>query len=409
MPALVQSLLETDLYKLTMQQAMLHQMPANTARYVFACRNTPAFPLAQLADEVNAELDALCTLRFTKEELAFVRALRFMKPDYIEFLRLFQLNRDFIQVRTEGERLVIEAEGPQLHVMPFELYVLPIVQALYQRRLSTPDTLPEMRRRLHATIDRAQERLAAMARSLQPPRHPFSLFDFGLRRRYSAAWQQEVLQTLGERLPEQFKGTSNLHLARQLGLTPIGTMAHEWLQTFQAMPGVQLRQSLVAALEAWVREYRGDLGIALTDVVTTPAFLRDFDLYFAKLFDGLRHDSGDPLAWAAEVDAHYRRLGIDPRTKRKVFSDGLRLDTTALDIYEALCWRDDQVVGFGIGTALTNDSPHGALNIVMKLLSCNGLPTAKLSDAEGKTMCEDARFLRYLRHTFGVDSEPTPA
>jgi nicotinate phosphoribosyltransferase len=185
---------------------------------------------------VNAELDALCTLRFTKEELAFVRALRFMKPDYIEFLRLFQLNRDFIQVRTEGERLVIEAEGPQLHVMPFELYVLPIVQALYQRRLSTPDTLPEMRRRLHAMIDRAQERLAAMARSPQPPRHPFSLFDFGLRRRYSAAWQQEVLQTLGERLPEQFKGTSNLHLARQLGLTPIGTMAHEWLQTFQAMP-----------------------------------------------------------------------------------------------------------------------------------------------------------------------------
>jgi nicotinate phosphoribosyltransferase len=250
-----------------------------------------------------------------------------MKPDYIEFLRLFQLNRDFIQVRTEGERLVIEAEGPQLHVMPFELYVLPIVQALYQRRLSTPDTLPEMRRRLHAMIDRAQERLAAMARSPQPPRHPFSLFDFGLRRRYSAPWQQEVLQTLGERLPEQFKGTSNLHLARQLGLTPIGTMAHEWLQTFQAMPGVQLRQSLVAALEAWVREYRGDLGIALTDVVTTPAFLRDFDLYFAKLFDGLRHDSGDPLAWAAEVDAHYRRWA-STRAPSARSSDGLRLDTT---------------------------------------------------------------------------------
>lgn len=403
MRPIVQSLLETDLYKLTMQQAMLHQMPANTARYVFACRSVPAFPLATLADEVNTQLDAVCELRFRKDELAYVRALRYMKPDYIEFLRLFQLNRDFVHVRTEGERLVIEAEGPQLHVMPFELYVLPIVQALYQQRLERPDTVPELRRRLRAMIDRALARLTAMETSPRPPRHPFSLFDFGLRRRYSADWQLEVVETLRERMPNHFGGTSNLHLARRLGLTPIGTMAHEWLQTFQAMPGVQLRQSLVAALDGWVREYRGDLGIALTDVVTTPAFLRDFDLFFGKLFDGLRHDSGDPLAWAAQVDAHYRRLGIDPRSKRKVFSDGLRLDTTALDIYEALCWRDDQLAGFGIGTSLTNDSPHGALNIVMKLLTCNGLPTAKLSDAEGKTVCEDARFLRYLRHTFGVD------
>lgn len=403
MHSLVQSLLETDLYKLTMQQAMLHQMPANTARYVFACRSLPAFPLAELADDVNAQLDALCTLRFQKEELAYVRSLRFMKPDYIEFLRLFQLNREFIQVRTEGDRLLIEAEGPQLHVMPFELYVLPIVQALYQQRLQTPDTVPQMRRRLHAMIDHALARLAVMESSPQPPRHPFALFDFGLRRRFSAEWQLEVLETLRERMPEHFGGTSNLHLARLLDLTPIGTMAHEWLQTFQAMPGVQLRQSLVAALDGWVREYRGDLGIALTDVVTTPAFLQDFDLFFAKLFDGLRHDSGDPLVWAEQVDAHYRQLGIDPRSKRKVFSDGLRLDTTALDIYEALCWRDDHLVGFGIGTTLTNDSPNGALNIVMKLLECNGMPTAKLSDAEGKTVCEDARFLRYLRHTFDVE------
>jgi nicotinate phosphoribosyltransferase len=408
MKPIVQSLLETDLYKLTMQQAMLHQMPANLARYVFNCRNDTAFPLAELAHDVNEQLDALCSLKFRKEELAYVGGLRFMKADYIEFLRLFQLNREFIQVRTDGDRLVIEAAGPQLHVMPFELYVLPIVQELYQRRLETPDTIPEMRRRLDGTITRALARLQTLEAAPQPPQQEFALFDFGLRRRYSADWHREVVETLRDRMPHYFKGTSNMHLARELNLTPIGTMAHEWLQTFQAMPGVQLRQSLMAALDGWVREYRGDLGIALTDVVTTDAFLRDFDLFYAKLFDGLRHDSGDPLEWAHKINQHYRTLRIDPNSKRKVFSDGLRLDTTALDLYEALCCKDKQRAGFGIGTSLSNDSPAGALNIVMKLLECNGMPTAKISDVPGKTMCQDAGFLSYLRRTFRLPEQPEP-
>src|SRR5690606_11811776 len=153
---------------------------------------------------------------------------------------------------------------------------------------------------------------------------PFEFFDFGLRRRFSGAWHDEVVETLAREVPEHFKGTSNVELARRYGLVPIGTMAHEYLQTFQAV-GVQLRASQRAALEAWVQEYRGALGIALTDVIGMDAFLADFDRYFAKLFDGLRHDSGDPVVWGEKALAHYAKLKVDARTKRLVFSDGLDL------------------------------------------------------------------------------------
>jgi nicotinate phosphoribosyltransferase len=148
------------------------------------------------------------------------------------------------------------------------------------------------------------------------------MFDFGLRRRFSGDWQREVVDTFRREIPRYFKGTSNVLLARDLGLVPIGTMAHEYLQSFQAL-GVRLRDFQKAALEGWVQEYRGDLGIALTDVVGMDAFLADFDLYFAKLFDGLRHDSGDPVVWGEKALAHYERLRIDAHTKRLVFSDGL--------------------------------------------------------------------------------------
>ncbi|MGB0128080.1 MAG: nicotinate phosphoribosyltransferase, partial [Rhodocyclaceae bacterium] len=146
-----------------------------------------------------------------------------------------------------------------------------------------------------------------------------------------------------------------------------------------------------------VQEYRGDLGIALTDVVGMDAFLADFDLYFAKLFDGLRHDSGDPVAWGEKALAHYAKLRIDPHTKRLVFSDGLDLDT-AFDLYGH--FADRVMTGFGIGTHLTNDMGIPALNIVMKLVACNGQPVAKLSDAPGKTLCDDQTFLAYLRQVF---------
>lgn len=398
MEPVITSLLDTDLYKFTMWQTMLHRHPQTQAEYRFVCRNQPAYPLTELLDEVNAELDALCALSFTEDELRYLGGLRYIKSDFVDFLRIFRFQRGFIQAFAEGDQLRIVAKGPQVHVMAFEIFVLAIVNELYFRRFDRASAEAEGRRRLEAKI-------ATIEAFVQQPalRHPFELFDFGVRRRFSRPWQREVVQAFSARLPQVFKGTSNVRLACDLGLVPIGTMAHEYLQTYQAL-GVRLRDSQKAALEDWVQEYRGDLGIALTDVVGMDAFLADFDLYFAKLFDGLRHDSGDPLVWAEKALAHYAKLRIDPHTKRLVFSDGLTVDK-AIGIYRAL--GDRTQLGFGIGTHLSNDVGLQTLNIVMKLTSANGQPVAKLSDSPGKTLCDDATFLAYLRQVFNVPAEAT--
>lgn len=390
----VRSLIENDLYKFTMWQALLHSHPGAQAEYAFVCRNRPAFPLAELKLAVEAELDHLCALSFSQEELDYLRGLRFMKSDFIDFLSVFRFQRRFVEVRSEGETLHITAHGPLVHVMGFEIFVLYIVNELYFRRLGgCAESLDVARARLEQKIQFVRTHADELG---SHPAFPFVFFDFGLRRRYSGAWQEEVVRTLAAALPQHFRGTSNVYLARKLGLTPIGTMAHEYLQAYQAF-GFRLRDFQKAALEGWVQEYRGDLGVALTDVVGMNAFLADFDLYFAKLFDGLRHDSGDPVAWGEKAIAHYQQLRIDPRSKRLVFSDGLNLPR-AIELHRHFAGRIG--TSFGIGTDLTNDTPHPALNIVMKILSCNGQPVAKLSDSPGKTLCEDQTFLAYLRQVF---------
>jgi len=393
MTPIIRSLLETDLYKFTMWQPMLHRHPQAQAEYRFVCRNRSAFPLAELLAEVNEQLDHLCSLSFTEDELAYLGGLRFIKSDFVDFLRIFRFQRRFIQARAVGDVLEIVASGPQVHVMGFEIYVLAIVNELYFRRFDGLAALKAGRANLKAKI--AQLR----AFGDEPTRvHPFEFFDFGVRRRFSGAWQEEVVRTLKEEVPQFFKGTSNVYLAHKLGLVAIGTMAHEYLQSYQALD-VRLRDFQKAALEDWVQEYRGDLGVALTDVVGMDAFLADFDLYFAKLFDGLRHDSGDPVVWGEKALAHYTKLRIDAHTKRLVFSDGLDLET-AFRLYRH--FADRTQVGFGIGTNLSNDMGLTPLNIVMKLVHCNGQPVAKLSDSPGKAMCTDETFLAYLRQVFHV-------
>ncbi len=393
MEPVLHSLLETDLYKFTMWQAMLHRFPATQAEYVFVCRNARDYPLTHLIPEIEEQLDHLCTLRFKRDELDYLRGLRFIKSDFVDFLRIFQFQRDFIQVRDNAGTLEIVARGPQVHVMAFEIHVLAIVNELYFRHVDQASALAEGRRRLAAKIERLREF------GREPPRrHPFEFFDFGVRRRFSAAWQREVVATLAREVPQWFKGTSNVLLARDLNLVPIGTMAHEFMQTYQAL-GVRLRDFQRAALEGWVQEYRGDLGVALTDVVGMDAFLADFDLYFAKLFDGLRHDSGDPYVWGEKALAHYAKLRIDANTKRLVFSDSLDFDK-AFALYRH--FADRTQLGFGIGTNITNDMGLHTLHIVMKLTQCNGQPVAKLSDSPGKTLCDDQTFLAYLRQVFNV-------
>ncbi|WP_026438345.1 MULTISPECIES: nicotinate phosphoribosyltransferase [Acinetobacter] len=399
MTPIIQSLLDTDLYKFTMLQVVLHKFPQTHSVYQFRCRNLEdtAYPLSDILAELNAQLDHLCQLKFKEDELQYLRNLRFIKSDFVDYLELFQLKRRFIHASIDAQgRLDIRVEGPMVQAMMFEIFVLAIVNELYFQRIRNDEVWAEGERRLQQKI--------ALIQSYQqqqlPEDPPFLVSDFGTRRRYSFAWQKHVIAAFHQAVPEVFRGTSNVLLAKELGITPIGTMAHEFLQAFQALD-VRLRDFQKAALETWVQEYRGDLGIALTDVVGMDAFLRDFDLYFAKLFDGLRHDSGDPYVWGDKAYAHYKKLKIDSKTKMLTFSDGLNVEKAwALHQY----FKDRFQVSFGIGTNLTNDMGQTALNIVLKLVECNGQSVAKLSDSPGKTMTDNDTFLAYLRQVFDIQA-----
>lgn len=393
---IVKSLLENDLYKFSMWQALLHSHPGALAEYEFTCRNIPEYPLSELAEDIDQEISHLCTMYFKQDELDYLNSLEYIKEDFVNFLTIFRFQRRFIEIEKRGGTLSIRAEGPLVHVMGFEIFVLYIVSELYFRRLHSPSAIVEGRRRLAEKIDYIRTELGN-----EDATAPFILFDFGLRRRYSGEWHREVIETLVCELPNNFKGTSNVLLAKEFGITPVGTMAHEYMQAFQAF-GIRLRDFQSAALEAWVHEFRGNLGTALTDVITIDAFLADFDLYFAKLFDGLRHDSGDPYSWGEKIIAHYTKLKIDPMTKKLVFSDSLNLPK-ALAIYRHFKRRTQ--TSFGIGTNLTNDTGHIPLNIVMKMVSCNGQPVAKISDTPGKTTASDETFMAYLRQVFNVNGK----
>lgn len=395
MKPIIHSLLDTDLYKFTMLQVVLHKFPQTHSVYQFRCRNLQdtVYPLSDILPDLNTQLDLLCTLRFTADELQYLRGLRFIKSDFVDYLELFQLKRRFIVASIDSEgRLDIHIEGPMVQAMMFEIFVLSIVNELYFSRLHSDDVLAEGEQRL-------QQKLL-MLKTLQQKQSaqdaPFLISDFGTRRRYSLAWHRHVVEQFRAHAPNMFRGTSNVLLAKELGITPIGTMAHEFLQAFQALD-VRLRDFQKAALEAWVQEYRGDLGIALTDVVGMDAFLDDFDLYFAKLFDGLRHDSGDPYVWGDKAYRHYQKLKINSKTKMLTFSDGLNLET-AWNLYQY--FKDRFKVSFGIGTNLTNDLGVKPLNIVLKLVECNRQSVAKISDSPGKTMTDNNTFLAYLQQVF---------
>ena len=397
MSAIIHSLLDTDLYKFTMLQVVLHKFPQTHSVYHFRCRNLEdtVYPLTDILDDLNEQLDYLCQLKFKEDELLYLRSLRFIKSDFVDYLELFQLKRRFIKASIDSEgRLDIWVEGPMVQAMMFEIFVLAIVNELYFRRIRTDEVLAEGERRLQAKM----VLLNQYQQEQHPNDPPFLVSDFGTRRRYSYDWQKHVIEAFHQAAPDIFRGTSNVLIAKELGLTPIGTMAHEFLQAFQALD-VRLRDFQKAALETWVQEYRGDLGIALTDVVGMDAFLRDFDLYFAKLFDGLRHDSGDPYEWGDKAYAHYKKLKVDSKSKMLTFSDGLNLEK-AWNLHQY--FKDRFQVSFGIGTNLTNDMGQTPLNIVLKLVECNGQSVAKISDSPGKTMTDNDTFLAYLRQVFQI-------
>ncbi|MEO6925472.1 MAG: nicotinate phosphoribosyltransferase [Rhodanobacter sp.] len=388
---IIDSLLDTDLYKFSMMQVVLHQYPAAQVEYRFKCR-TPGIDLASCIDEIRVEFAALCQLRFHADELDYLRSWRFITSDFVDFLGLFQLNEKYVRITPSSEvpgEIEIHICGPWLHTIMFEVPLLAIVNEVYFRRTSAGLDLAEGRQRLHTKI--------ALLRDT-PDYAGCRIADYGTRRRYSRLWHEEVVTALRDGLGAQLAGTSNVWLARKLGLTPLGTLAHEYLQAHQAL-GPRLRDSQVAALEAWAREYRGDLGIALSDVYGLNAFLRDFDMYFCKLFDGTRHDSGDPFEWGEKVLAHYQENRVDPRNKVLVFSDGLDIPRV-MQLYSH--FRGRCLLAFGVGTNLTNDVGPTPLNIVIKMIRCNGQPVAKLSDSPGKNMCEDPAYVAYLRQVFEI-------
>lgn len=390
-PSVIQSLLDTDLYKLSMMQAVLHNYPNTDVEWEFRCRNGE--DLRPYLDELRVELERLCELSLADEETAFLENISFMKPDFLRFLGLFRFNLRYVQLGIEHDELFIRLRGPWLHVILFEVPLLAMVSEVRNRNLHPGVALQKARDQLYRKFDwlvanATVEELAGL-----------QVADFGTRRRFSFGVQDEVVRLLKAEFPARFVGTSNVYLARKYDLKPLGTMAHEWVMAHQQL-GPRLIDSQIAALDCWVREYRGLLGIALTDTITMDAFLRDFDLYFAKLFDGLRHDSGDPLLWAEKAISHYRKLGIDPMTKTLVFSDGLDLPR-ALNLYRALRGRIN--VSFGIGTNLTCDIDGvSPMSMVLKMTSCNGQPVAKISDEAAKTQCRDPNFVSYLRHVFKV-------
>lgn len=381
---IINSLLETDQYKFSMNQVMLHKHPDLIGQYQFKCRNLGVRFTKEMFDEINEQIDHLCTLTFKKDELDYLRSIRFIKPDYVEFLRLWHPIRDYVTTELDEEtgKLSIHVDGPLFSAMQFEIYLLEIVNEVYFR----------MKYDYELLVASARKRLDEKIKAFQNGTYNFKFAEFGCRRRLSGEWEDEVVKRFATET-NNMVGTSNVYLAKKYNLTPVGTYAHEFIQMYQGIPKIPLAYTNYYALKDWYAEYRGDNGTALTDTLTTPLFLLDFDRSMASTFTGVRHDSGDPFAWGNMMIEHYRKYGIDPKSKTLLFSDSLDF-RKAQDLYDY--FSDKTKVSFGIGTFVSNDTDVEPLNIVIKLQYVNGNPVAKLSDVRGKTMCADPAYEDYL-------------
>ena len=381
---IVTSLLDTDLYKFNMDQVIFHKHTNLSGEYDFRCRNEGVVFTPEMLEEINAQIDHLCSLRFSREELDYLRSIRFIKNDYVEFLRLWRPIREYVTtgLNEQGE-LSIVVRGPLFSAMQFEIYLLEIVNEVYFR----------LRYDYAVLRASAEEKLNQKIRDIQSGKYTFSFAEFGSRRRLSREWEDEVVRRFSAETGNCV-GTSNVYLAMKYGLKPIGTYAHEFVQMYQGIDSIPLAYTNHYAMEDWYDEYRGDNGTALTDTVTTDLFLLDFNRAMVNNYTGVRHDSGDPFEWGEKMIAHYKKYGVDPRTKLLLFSDGLDFDR-AQQLYDY--FKERVKVSFGIGTFCSNDTCEEPLNIVIKLQTVNGRPVAKVSDTPGKAMCRDREYLEYLK------------
>lgn len=382
---IITSLLDTDLYKFTMQSLVLHHYPYTNVEYEFKLRNHNKSTLLPYVDYINDAIDDLCKLKFRNDELEYLRSLSFMKDDYIDVLRTFQFDRKNINCAVRDDELQIIVKGNWYNTILFEVPVLAIVSEVYNTEKHYDKDLSKS----------YGKRLREKCNLIKGTGVQFA--DFGTRRRFSKDIQAHMIHYMKEELPNNFIGTSNVFFAKYHDLKPIGTMAHEYIQAMQQL--VPLIDSQKHAFDLWAKEYRGELGIALSDTLGMKAFLNDFDLYHAKLYDGVRQDSGDPIEWCEQLLKHYEYLGINPVFKTAVFSDGLDFNK-AIELHELFCNKIK--VAFGIGTYLTNDMGIEPLQIVMKMTKCRGQPVAKISDSPGKQMCTDQEYLNYLCDVFNI-------
>ncbi|MBO4305820.1 MAG: nicotinate phosphoribosyltransferase [Clostridia bacterium] len=383
---IVTSLLDTDLYKFNMDQVIFHKHTDLCGQYYFKCRNENIVFTERMVDEIKAQVDHLCSLSFTKDELDYLRSIRFIKNDYVEFLRLWHPIRDYVSInRSENGDLSVVVDGPLFSAMQFEIYLLEIINEVYFRMAYDYDKL----------IEAAKEKLDKKIAAFNNGTYNFSFAEFGCRRRLSREWEDVVVKRLATET-KNCVGTSNVYLAKKHNLTPIGTYAHEYVQMYQGIDEIPLSYTNHYAMQDWYDEYKGDNGTALTDTLTTELFLLDFNRSMVNNYTGVRHDSGDPFEWGEMMINHYKKYGADPKSKLLLFSDSLDFDR-AEKLFNH--FKDRVKVSFGIGTFCSNDTSVEPLNIVIKLQYVNGQPVAKISDSPGKSMCQDEDYLKYLKNS----------
>ncbi len=390
---IIQSMLDTDYYTFTMMQAVSHQHPDVDVEYDFIVRSDES--LVQYIPEVRRQLELLSEMQMTDDQLRFLfdKNMRgYLKPDFMRFMSLFRFNSRYVKVAEVDGQMSIRVRGPWLHTIMFEQPLLAMVSEIRNRAVYPDVKMANVREKLFNKIDNLGAKATQKELSL------LRVADFSTRRRFSFEAQREVVDIMRKCFPGVFLGTSNVHLGREFDLPVIGTMAHQWLMAYQQLG--RLRDSQSAALEGWVKEYRGDLGVALTDCINSDFFFKEFDLYFTKLFDGLRHDSGCPFVWGEKVIRHYESKGIDPASKGVVFSDSLNFDT-CLELIRAFQGR--LKMSFGIGTNLGCDIEGvNPLSIVMKLVAVNDQSVIKFSDDPIKVVCNSPSFQEYAKNVFGI-------
>jgi len=370
-----------------MLNVFFQKFPNAVAKYRFKCRNADV-NLLEFRDEIDEELDSLCELKHTKEELEYLKSIRFFGPAFINYLEDYTLKRRYIKTSEKNGDLDIFIDGPITGASMFEIYTLKIVHGVYSRNINpfTEELKVEGEKRLNQKIKKFYDFIDATGIVPQ-------IIEFGSRRAYSSEWHSFVVKKLVEN--KVIIGTSDVNLAMKLGITPIGTMAHELIQSYQGLNICPVMESQSKAFQTWADVYRGDLGIFLSDTLGDKKFLIDFDNFFAKLADGIRHDSGPAIPWGEKMIDHYHNFGIDPRTKTLVFSDGLDFPK----VFELVNQFEGRIkTSYGVGTNLSNDLGVQSLQNVIKQVSVNGNTTCKLSNDVSKMFCDDKEYVNYLRN-----------